>query len=88
MQEAGKEQIGEAQAPYVPRPLSRIQFFGQVLYGIGVSLGLTLLWVMETVRDSFFRTLDRLNIKPRRRGIASAFPPGQPRKHPQPPGSN
>ena len=88
MQEAGKEQIGEAPAPYVPRPLSRMQFFGQVLYGIGVSLGLTLLWVMETVRDAFFRTLDRLNIKPSHRGSVSAFPPGQPRKRPQAPSSS
>jgi len=59
-----------------------------VLYGIGVSLGLTLLWVMETVRDAFFRTLDRLNIKPSHRGSVSAFPPGQPRKRPQAPSSS
>lgn len=88
MQEPGKEQLGEAQGPYVPQPLSRMQFFGQVLYGIGVSLGLTLLWAMETVRDSFFRTLDRLNVKPSHRGSVSAFPPGQPRKRPQSPTSS
>jgi hypothetical protein len=43
---------------------------------------------METVRDSFFRTLDRLNIKPSHRPGVSAFPPGQPRKRPQAPASN
>jgi hypothetical protein len=85
MQETGKERTGEAQAPYVPLPLSRIQFLGQVLYGIGVTLGLSLLWLMETVRDAFFRTLDRLNIKPSHRTRVSAFPPGQPRKRPQSP---
>jgi hypothetical protein len=42
---------------------------------------------MEVVRNIFFRALDRLNVKPRR-GRASAFPPGQPRKHPESPPSN
>ena len=72
----------------MPRLLAESDFSTSVLYGIGVSLGLALLWFMEVLRNAYFRALDRLNIKPRRRGPASAFPPGQPRKHPQPPGSN
>lgn len=76
-----------SQEPYTPETLSRIGVVGSVLYGIGVSLGLALLWLMEIVRNIYFRALDRLNIKPRRRR-ASAFPPGQPRKRPQSPISN
>lgn len=72
----------------MPEALGAVGFFTSVLYGVGVSLGLALLWFMEVVRNIYFRALDRLNIKPRRRAAASAFPPGQPRKHPQPPGSN
>ena len=45
---------------------------GSVLYGIGVSLGLALLWFMEVVRNIYFRALDRLNIKPRRRRCFSS----------------
>lgn len=72
----------------MPEDLGMGGFFGSVLYGIGVSLGLALLWFMEVVRNIYFRALDRLNVKPRRRRSASAFPPGQPRKHSQPPVSN
>ena len=72
----------------MPEALGGVGFLASVLYGIGVSLGLALLWFMEVLRNTYFRALDRLNIKPRRRGTASAFPPGQPRKHPQSPGSN
>jgi hypothetical protein len=74
-----QEQSPGVQGPHVPEPLGLGGFFGSVLYGIGVTLGLALLWVMEVFRNMFFRMLDILNIKPRRRH-ASAFPPGQPRK--------
>lgn len=53
----------------------------EILHGIGIALGLSLLWAMEAVRDRFFRLLDRINARPRTRP-ASAFPPGQPRKRP------
>jgi hypothetical protein len=76
-----------SQEPYTPKTLSRGGVLVSVLYGIGVSLGLGLLWSMEVVRNIYFRALDRLNIRPRRRR-ASAFPPGQPRKRPQSPVSN
>jgi hypothetical protein len=88
MVDQAQEQARILQEPHVPEPLGVGGFFGSVLYGIGVSLGLALLWFMEVCRNIYFRALDRLNIKPHRRRVASAFPPGQPRKHPQPPGSN
>jgi hypothetical protein len=51
----------------------------EILHGIGIVLGMTLLWSLEVVRNRFFRVLDRMNqgSRPRR---ASAFPPGRPRK--------
>ena len=58
------------------------EFLGQVLSGIGVAVGLALLWLMEIVRDAYFRMLDRLNVKPRHHRRASAFPPGRPRRRP------
>ena len=63
----------------IVRPLSTFGFLFYILHGTGVALGLCLLWVLEAVRNNFFRLLDRMNIKPRVRK-ASAFPPGQPRK--------
>jgi hypothetical protein len=51
----------------------------EVAGGLGRALGLTILWGLEIVRDAYFRTLDRLNVRPRRKR-ASAFPPGQPKK--------
>jgi len=72
----------------MPEALGVAGFLAAVLYGIGVSLGLALLWFMEVVRNIFFRALDRLNVKPRRNRSASAFPPGQPRKRPQAPASS
>jgi hypothetical protein len=67
-------------APVV-RPLSTLGFLFYILHGVGVTLGLCLFWGLEVVRNSFFRLLDRMNIKARVRK-ASAFPPGQPRKRP------
>jgi hypothetical protein len=87
MVDSVQEQARISQEPHVPEALGASGLFGSVLYGVGVSLGLALLWFMEVVRNIFFRALDRLNVKPRR-GRASAFPPGQPRKHPQSPASS
>jgi len=83
MVDLAQEQTRISPEPHVPEALGVGGFLGSVLYGIGVSLGLALLWFMEVVRNIFFRLLDRLNVKPRRGGRASAFPPGQPRKRPQ-----
>jgi hypothetical protein len=53
---------------------------------VGRALGLTLFWGLEIVRDSYFRLLDRLNVRPRRKRRASAFPPGQPKRRKAPTG--
>jgi hypothetical protein len=60
-------------------PLRGLPLMLEVAGGVGRSLGLTLLWGLEIVRDSYFRLLDRLNVRPRHKR-ASAFPPGQPKK--------
>ena len=60
-------------------PLRGLPLILEVAGGVGRTLGLTLLWGLEIVRDSYFRQLDRLNIRPRHKR-ASAFPPGQPKK--------
>jgi len=67
--------------PLVVKQLSTGGFLFYILHGVGVSLGLCLLWVLEAVRNRAFRLLDRANLKARTRK-ASAFPPGQPRKRP------
>lgn len=54
-------------------------FFLELIHGIGVMLGLALLWSLETVRNVFFAVLDRLNVKARPHRRVSAFPPGSPR---------
>ncbi|HKV55337.1 MAG TPA: hypothetical protein VJN94_11935 [Candidatus Binataceae bacterium] len=51
----------------------------EVIHGAAIALGLSLLWVLELVRNAVFRLLDRANIRARIRR-ASPFPPGQPRK--------
>jgi hypothetical protein len=60
-------------------PLRGLPLVMEVAGGIGRTLGLTLLWGLEIVRDSYFRQLDRFNVLPRNKR-ASAFPPGQPKK--------
>jgi hypothetical protein len=60
--------------------LSTPNYFKELVQGIGLTLGMGILWALEIVRNRYFRVLDRLNIKPRRKR-ASAFPPGRPRKH-------
>jgi len=77
-----------SEEPYTPKVLSTGGVLSSVLYGIGVTSGLALLWFMEVVRNFYFRTLDRLNIKLFWRRSGSAFPPGKPRKRPQSPPSN
>jgi len=61
------------------QPLRGLPLVMEVVGGVGRTLGLTLLWGLEIVRDSYFWQLDRLNIRPRHKR-ASAFPPGQPKK--------
>ncbi len=59
--------------------LGGLHLIEEVAGGVGRALGLALLWGLEIVRDSYFRVLDRLNVRPHRKR-ASAFPPGQPKK--------
>ncbi|HEY9157828.1 hypothetical protein [Candidatus Binatus sp.] len=61
------------------QPLRGLPLVKEVAGAVGRALGLTLLWGLEIVRDSYFRLLDRLNVRPRRKR-ASAFPPGQPKR--------
>lgn len=61
------------------QPLRGRELALEIVGGIGRTLGLTLLWGLEIVRDSYFRMLDRINVRPRHKR-ASAFPPGQPKK--------
>jgi hypothetical protein len=61
------------------KPLRGLDFVKEVVRGVGVSLGMALLWGLELIRNSYFRMLDRFNVRPRHKR-ASAFPPGQPRK--------
>ncbi|HTR60195.1 MAG TPA: hypothetical protein VMH37_00760 [Candidatus Binataceae bacterium] len=59
--------------------LTTLNYFSELAQGIGLTLGMGILWGLEVVRNSYFRLLDRLNFKPRRKP-ASAFPPGRPKK--------
>jgi hypothetical protein len=74
-------EAGQDKAPVEVRiePLRGLPLVTEVIGGVGRTLGLTLLWGLEIVRDSYFRILDRLNVRPRHKR-ASAFPPGQPKK--------
>jgi len=74
------DRLQVAESPEMVR-LKPIEVAVEILHGLGIALGLSLLWTMEAVRDRVFRLLDRVNVRPRIRP-ASAFPPGQPRKHP------
>ncbi|HVA80220.1 MAG TPA: hypothetical protein VNF29_04790 [Candidatus Binataceae bacterium] len=56
-------------------------YLKEVARGVGVLLGLGLLWALEIARNVYFKALDRMGVKPRRNRRSSAFPPGQPKKH-------
>jgi hypothetical protein len=76
MQEASNRQQPQVKIDH----LTRGGVIKEVLHGMGVTFGLALLWMLEMVRNGYFRMLDRLGVKPRRPRRVSAFPPGQPRK--------
>ncbi|HEX4208994.1 MAG TPA: hypothetical protein VHY56_01275 [Candidatus Binataceae bacterium] len=72
--------IQKPSEPLVLEQFSGLQIPYEIVKGVGVSLGLTLFWILEKSRDGIFHLLDRMNVKPRVRR-ASAFPPGRaPRK--------
>ena len=71
------------QKPVEPLEIEQLDARGtamEIVKGMGIALGLALLWMLETARDGFFHLLDRINLRPRTRR-ASAFPPGRPRRH-------
>ena len=70
-------------APLEIEQLSTLSYLSELVQGIGITLGLGILWGLEVVRNAYFRLLERLNLKPRRPRRASAFPPGRPKKHRQ-----
>jgi hypothetical protein len=72
------EQVQVSESAEMER-LKPIEVAMEIVHGLGITLGLSVLWMMEAVRDRVFRLLDRANLRPRTRP-ASAFPPGQPRK--------
>jgi hypothetical protein len=73
------DQINQSQAPFEVERLSFRDWLFELFTAIGISLGLAILWLCESLRNRFFGLLDRLNVKPRARR-ARAFPPGSPRK--------
>jgi len=73
------ERIQEHEETLEIEQLTKRGFVWQFIHGIAVTLGLSLLWSLEAVRNVFFRVLDRMNVRARPRR-ASAFPPGRPRK--------
>jgi len=77
MEETSEQKV----LPPVEEQLGVSGYLVELLHGIGVMLGLALLWSLEGVRNFYFRILDRWNIKSRPSKRASAFPPGRPRRH-------
>jgi hypothetical protein len=73
-----EETSEQKQVPFEMEQLGVKGYFLELIHGIGVMLGLGLLYGLESVRNFWFRTLDRLNIKARPSRRASAFPPGSP----------
>jgi hypothetical protein len=72
-------QLSRADDRFEVERLGWRQVLVEIIMGIAITVGLALLWTLESVRNTFFGLLDRMNLKPRpRRG--SAFPPGRPRK--------
>jgi hypothetical protein len=74
------DQLIHADEPLKVEELSWGHFFLEILQATGVTVGLALLWGLETIRNRFFRLLDGLNMRPYRRR-ASPFPPGRAPRH-------
>jgi hypothetical protein len=74
------ENSEQKQLPARVSTLGPWRFLFEVLQGVGVALGLALLWMLESIRNVVFRALDRFNVKARPHRHVSAFPPGSPRR--------
>lgn len=73
------EQVTSVEERFEVERLGGWRTLVEIINGIAITVGLALLWGLEGLRNTFFRLLDRMNMKPwARRG--SAFPPGRPRK--------
>ena len=73
------EQVSGAAAKFEIEQLGKRDALREIVKATAVVVGLTLLWGLERLRNTFFGLLDRLNLKAwARKG--SAFPPGSPRK--------
>jgi hypothetical protein len=68
--------ISKPSEPLEIEQLRGYQLPFEILKAAGISLGLTLFWILEALRDGIFHLLDRMNVKPRGRR-ASPFPPGR-----------
>jgi len=73
--------MSQEEPEFVPERMPTRVAFLEALNGIGIAAGMGMLWIMEVVRNRYFKLLDRLNFKPRTRR-ASPFPPGQAKHHP------
>jgi hypothetical protein len=73
------DQVHEFDKPLAVEPLGFRATVAEIIIGIAITVGLALLWALESVRNTFFRLLDRFGVKGRPHR-ANAFPPGRPRK--------
>jgi hypothetical protein len=71
----------QEQLPLPEEKISAAHFALDVLQGVGVMIGLAILWLFEGVRNLVFRLFDRFNLRAHVRKKVSAFPPGSPRRH-------
>ena len=79
MAETHASEPEQPRSPHDELHFSAAGFLYEVLHGVGVTLGLSFLWLMESIRNGYFWLLDSLGVAARRRR-GTAFPPGQPRK--------
>jgi hypothetical protein len=73
------EEVEKREEPLEVEKLTRGNLMVEIINGVAVAVGLSLLWVSEIMRNGVFRLLDRINVRPRTRS-GTPFPPGQPRK--------
>jgi hypothetical protein len=73
------DQLPNADIQFEVAQLGWRQWTIELITGIAITLGLLILWGLESLRNLYFWLLDRASIKARPRR-ASPFPPGRPRK--------
>jgi hypothetical protein len=60
-------------------PLNTREVVVEIFFGIGIALGLAVLWTFESIQRLCLKLLDHYNVRPRTR-MADAFPPDHPRQ--------